>query len=387
MDATEAATILDVNSTCLKHFNVIDFFNNNTIEGYLCHQSDHRYGALVIFNVNGIETAPQLIYATPKLHYPFDRDENAVGGRRFKFPKFVKVNCYTKLDGTAICAYSYADAAGQRYVTFKTRLTAILQESEFGPFRSMWLELLDKYPYLKEPVCVKSGEYSLSFEMYGSRNPHLIRYIQTLETRLLFGVKQKTAAVQIPEHFKLDIGMTAEASCLSGTDLVAFYNDMREKAHQMNITTEDDMIIGTEGYVMYVLTEEGAWLLYKAKPEDVEAIHWSNGVLPMDVILPTCWNALESEPKLTVEIVEQLLTEEFTPQQVMAARPRVEKAVVLVNEKIAWREKVRTAYLNTGLAGTEYDKRTLMRAISPNFKKSEMKAVFTALLDMGFVTR
>ena len=65
-----ASELLNVKSSTLTAFNVIDIFNNNNkIEGYICHNSDHRYGALVIFSVNDVEMPPQLIYCTPKLHY------------------------------------------------------------------------------------------------------------------------------------------------------------------------------------------------------------------------------------------------------------------------------------------------------------------------------
>lgn len=57
----------------LTPFDATDPFNGEThLEGFLSQRPDHRYGALVITHV-GEEPAPQLIYATPKLHYPFGK--------------------------------------------------------------------------------------------------------------------------------------------------------------------------------------------------------------------------------------------------------------------------------------------------------------------------
>jgi hypothetical protein len=388
---TKAAKILDVNESTLKHFDVEDTFNGNRIEGFLAHQSDHRYGAMVIFRVNGEETEPQVVYATPKLHYPFDRVEDSDSGRRFKFPEFVKVKVYPKLDGTNICCYSYADMVGNRFVSFKTRLTPVLrdhpEDSPLPAFKSMWLELLKKYPYFREPEAVKRGLYSLSFEMYGFRNPHLIQYPEPLETRLLFAVDQSDGTVVIPDKFDFEAKLIPEAECSGGEDLVAFYNDKREEARAQNEATEDNMIIGTEGYIFYVLTVENKWVMFKCKSSDVESIHWADGALPMDVILPTCWNALESVEELTVEAIEQLLAEEFTPQEIIAAKVRIEKAIAHVKERLVWREKVLTVYKTTGLSFEVDGKGQVMKVLSQYFDKRNMRRVFTALKELGIVDK
>ncbi len=62
-----------------------DPFNpQNIVSGYLSHQADHRYGALVILQVNG-QDAEQVVYATPKLHYPFANDVQQ-NTRRYHWP-------------------------------------------------------------------------------------------------------------------------------------------------------------------------------------------------------------------------------------------------------------------------------------------------------------
>ena len=94
----EASKLLNVKEKVLKEFDTLDFFNNNNrLEGVLCIQADHRYGALVIFKVNGVETGPQVIYCTPKLHYPFSTNEET-DERKFHWPKADEFHIYDKLD-------------------------------------------------------------------------------------------------------------------------------------------------------------------------------------------------------------------------------------------------------------------------------------------------
>ena len=104
-------------------FDVVDPFNpENTISGVICRVSDHRYGALVIGAVNGEALPePQIVYATPKLHYPFSQDPET-GERRYSWPAVTQVLAYTKYDGTNILHYGYSDAHGNKFTTFKTRL-------------------------------------------------------------------------------------------------------------------------------------------------------------------------------------------------------------------------------------------------------------------------
>ena len=68
----QATKALDVAAKDLQEFEMEDTSNGHLLRGYLCRRPDHRYGALYLTHVNGEEEA-QLIFATPKLHYPFDR--------------------------------------------------------------------------------------------------------------------------------------------------------------------------------------------------------------------------------------------------------------------------------------------------------------------------
>jgi hypothetical protein len=396
-DKTLVAELLDVPESVLNEFVEEDAFNDkspgngNRIYGFISHQNDHRYGAMVVLAINSVRTEPQIIYATPKLKYPFSRTGEGED-RAYKFPAFVKVNVYEKLDGTNVCAYSYADAEGKRYVTFKTRLKPVLGNSKFGPFRELWNEMLVKYPELREPPKVLSGEQTLSFELFGYRNPHLIAYTVDLDTRLLFGVKQDDHSVLLPEHIDLPdaVKLKAEATCTSKENLVSFYEKLREDVDRHNKALDDETIEGSEGYIFYVLrADNGLWDQFKCKGETVETIHWASDFLPMSVIMPTTWNALEScegvdEVPYLVEYVRKLLAEEFTPQQITKSSERIHKAVNMVIKRAAWRDEVATAYKAAGLTFDKDGKGAVMRAISKHFDKKQMKDVFNALKELGY---
>jgi len=72
-DVIKAMELLDLAEKWLELFGVTDPFSKFRLEGYLSLKPDYRYGALALLKVGGKEV-PQRILATPKLHYPFDRN-------------------------------------------------------------------------------------------------------------------------------------------------------------------------------------------------------------------------------------------------------------------------------------------------------------------------
>jgi hypothetical protein len=279
-------------------------------------------------------------------------------------------------------------------VTYKTRLTPVLQESTFGPFRSLWQELLDTKEGLKDFIegHVRDGRVSLSFELYGYRNQHLIQYPMALDTKMLFLVNQKDAKAYPPSELqtfdtKKDAHLLGcEAVLTTGRDIITFYEEKRNEAEAKNhkiVDGDEELISGTEGYVFYVLDTDNIWHLLKCKPSSIEDIHWASDSIPMSRILPTVWNSLESDPQPTVEGVKKLLLEEFTPAVVEKSLQRVEKAVSQVRERLAWRERVQKGYLSSGMTFAIHGRAGVMRALSGLFSKQEMKKVYSALREMG----
>ena len=123
------------NSNDWSSFKTIDQYNNNEVDGFLCHHGGDDYGMLFITSVNG-QSALSVVTATPKLHYPFSKDGN------WNFPKAAKLLRFVKEDGTNIFCFRYKDATGKHIVSYKTRLVPFLQNSKFGPFKEMVDEII-----------------------------------------------------------------------------------------------------------------------------------------------------------------------------------------------------------------------------------------------------
>jgi hypothetical protein len=406
----------------------------NIVSGYLCHQADHRYGALVILQVNGND-AEQVIYATPKLHYPFAHDIQQ-NTRKYHWPMCKSASLFTKWDGTNVLYYSYANHRGERFATAKVRLGPFLRNGKFGAFLDMWKEMVQQTGFIVPPE-VLSGDIALSFEMYGYRNLITVKYPFPLKITLLFGVRQKDATPLIPTEcpeslaafrnpLEAEIDTTAWVRavetwnrlirhCSSPADyaeqceqtLTAFYEKAREEAGKncRESKTDEGKLEGTEGHVLYLYTEDPRyvtsprWTLWKIKPEIVEQIHWATDRPSYRTILPTAWNALETlEPEnLTYSVMKQLLLEEFAEDKIEEAKPLIEKAIVEVQSVLAFRTAVKTTF---EAAPDKSNRQTLMRymasvldELTPHMKRlyartprgKWMQILFGALLQQGLV--
>jgi len=403
-----AAQFLGVRPETLIPFEDRDPLNpQNIVSGYLCHQADHRYGALVILQVNGND-AEQVVYATPKLHYPFAHDVQQ-NTRRYHWPVCKSAKLFEKFDGTNVLCYSYANHRGERFVTAKVRLGPFLRNGKFGAFLDMWKEMV-KQTGLVVPPEVLSGDIALSFEMYGYRNLITVKYPFPLKITLLFGVRQKDAAPLIPEECPESVAAfrnPLEAEVDSAADLTASYEKAREEAGQNchESKTDEGKLEGTEGHVLYLLTADKQfvlderWTLWKIKPELVEGIHWASDRPSYRTILPTAWNALETiEPEnLTYDVMKQLLLEEFAEEKIEDAKPLIEKAITEVCSVLVFRAAVKTTFdaapdksnrqaLMRFMAGVvdglaEHMKRLYPRAV----KGKWMQIVFGSLIQQGLV--
>ncbi len=357
----------------LTPFDAVDPFNADLrLEGFLSQRPDHRYGALAITHVGG-EAAPQLIYATPKLHYPFGKDGS------FHFPPIRRAALYEKLDGTNVLAYRYLDAAGQRHLTYKLRLSPVLRNSKWGPFLDFWHELMERFPSI--PSLVEKNDCHISFEMYGARNAHLIQYEASLETAVLFGVRPHDATVVAP--FELDLlgvpGALLHGELTAGDDPVTRYTEMRADMEKRNRPVEDERLAGTEGSVWFVVEPAGRVTLWKCKPESVEQIHWTAGINKKAVIA-TCQNCLETNDDLTYEALEPLLLEEYGEDDIRRFRPSIDECILMVRAEQEFKARVLSEYKKIGVT-LEADKGAVMRALSKVFAREEMKKVHSAIVN------
>jgi len=366
-----AAELSGLEAKWLHAFEVEDPFNDNLrLRGFLIQKPDHRYGALALTHVGDVE-APQLILATPKLHYPFGKDG------KFHFPPVKKIYLYEKLDGTNVLAYRYHDGADNWHLSYKLRLAPVLRNSRWGPFLDMWRELLRQHPAV--PQLVEINDCHISFEMYGSRNTHLMVYDVDLAVAALFGIRRDASVVPLFQLNLLDVPSALLAGELAaGEDPVAKYAEIREQMEKRNQRTEDEKLKGIEGTVWYVEAPDERVTMWKCKPESVEEIHWAVGINKKAVIA-TCWNFLETRDDLSYETLLPLLLEDYQEREIEVFRPHIENCIKQVKYEFEFKERALAAYDKLGKSIYD-EKGEVMRALSPNFRREEMKKVYTMIV-------
>jgi len=373
IDVKSAMRLLELDEKWLQPFDVADPFSGLRLEGYLSLKPDHRYGALALLKVDERE-APQRVLATPKLHYPFDRSG------AFHFPSVRKIDIYEKIDGTNVLAYRLRDAENRWHVTYKLRLSPVLRNGKWGRFLDMWKEMLDRYPQI--PGLPVINGCALSFELFGSRNALLMLYETPLDCALLFGVDDGGRYRSIDELDCGEVPLPAHLGCLkAGEDPVAVYGHIRERLQATIQARDDDKLSGQEGAVWYVTTTEMERVLFKCKPESVEAIHWKGGI-NKGAVLATCWNMLETEDSLAYETLERLLLEEYSQAEIDAFRGHIDACMEAVNAELRFRDHVLEAYDRVGIQLSE-DKAAVMRRLSDEFPRGLMKKVYTLILRYG----
>ena len=375
MNLEKSAALLDIKSDELNSFDVLDTFNNNQLRGYISRRSDYRYGAMVITHVNDKLCPPQIIYGTPKIKYPFDRNG------MYRFPKMIRLQAFEKLDGTNILAYHYKDFKCHDYISYKLRLSPVVKANKYGDFLSMWCEILDTNQWIEETMINYYSEWNLSFEMYGSRNPITIKYDTPLDVALLFGIRSGECEIRpVPtDDLFIKIPMVWD---IYQNDLIEpekCYSRLRSIMSGYN--TGGDKF-RHEGVVLYAYTEDNIWKQFKCKPEEIERIHWASGIISPIALWTTALNTFESYDNPDRDDFITLLKEEYSSEQIGNSSPRIVKTwgkawnhvklVALVNS--AW-DKARKA----GFDICE-DKNGTMRFLSQFFNKRQMSKIGTIIL-------
>lgn len=348
-----------------REFDEKDPFNDNQVQGYISRRGDNSYGALLIESVNW-EKCPQLIYCTPKIPYPFDKTGN------WHFPKAKKIERYEKLDGTNIFSFRYHDAKQKEFVSHKTRLLPFVGNSRFGPFRDMVVEIFGKTKSENLPLTVG---YNVSYELWGAKNPHLVKYDTPLELSILFF--RNGQKILPPSSICLSVS-SATLRGLVDRDYIWNYEESQKDMDKNLKDEEDGYYTGCEGEVWYLLTEDGLWHQFKCKPETIETIHWSAGGIGKNQIIATCENAFENWDAPTVENVIELLKEEFSQDKIDKIHDTIEKRLKEVFQKHEFIENVVKDYEELGINILE-NKGDVMRALSGKYDKKDMRRVYSVV--------
>lgn len=365
----EASILLDTKEDVLQEFDELDLFNNNRLNGVICRQSDYRYGAMVIFKINS-EPCEQIIYCTPKLEYPFDRNGT------FHWPDISQIEVWDKLDGSNILAfwYEYRDS---KFLSFKTRLSPILKDGRYGSFYSMWMEYLSESKWIY-PVCLENPEFNLSFEMFGYRNPITIQYNIPLEVNLLFGIRRKDHAVRPPSQLILPSStkLPKVIQIEKKSELTELYEELRS-----GMSTQNDGNLFVEGMVLYAFCNQPSWRQFKCKPNEIQQIHWAHIGIPKRELWNTAINSFENGICSFDNFVE-LLKEEYTEQQIGKSQIRIAKIFKEAISHIEIVQKVNEVWSRAKEKGFDItkDKGATFKFISQFFEKKDMRKVGSIIL-------
>lgn len=259
------------------HFESIE---GNKIEGRISLERDHRLGALLITEVNK-EKTNYIIWGMPKIYYPYCRerqgqiDRENVQREDIDFEEFSdqaqEVIFREKVDGTNVTWFPLRNTEGEIIeVIPKTRLGIINKPSDVHSTYDLLPEIYKMYPDIKKAV--EELEMSLSFEVYGYRNPHTVKYDFPLQVSLLVAIdkdgklKSYSSVKEIAKKYKLHL--PKELSFPFKGDLKEMWIKARDYLDKDNIK---DKIVNEGSVVTFCYPD--TMRLIKCKAKSVEEIH------------------------------------------------------------------------------------------------------------------
>ncbi len=340
-----------------------DPFNpQNEVSGEMVVDQD-AYGDIHIESVNG-RLCPQYIRATPKFKYPGGHESpRNVSPGDFNF-EWARCFVYEKLDGTNVCMYTYQDAAGCRFVTYKTRLRPFLGKGAWGDFIRMWTRMRDTYTAAFQALTHFLDRYNFAFELYGAANKILVRYDVFLDTRLLYAIDRSSGDLSSPSSFPFpstEIMDTWDRS----KDGYTGYLHLQE-----TLETRFTRYKTVEGCMLYFQLPNQLWRVFKCKPPSVLDEQGSANRLAVGYndAYTTAVNALEGETDVVAFVTRttMLLKETYSEIALANSGDVIQRACTTVLQDIAF-QKVVIAFYTAHF--TAFDKKQVMPLLAARFGK------------------
>ena len=362
----------------------VDPFNpQNRVAGHVQFIGGDEYGALAISHVND-RPAPQFIKVTPKAAYPFHKDGSWV----LRGP--LEVSAFEKIDGTNICQYGYEDADGRPFTTFKLRTRPFMSPH----FLNLLERALENYPDVRAHR-LNPGE-AVVYELFGYDNRMLIRYDVAIDLALLFGRNESGELVAPHEATHIFDGLDCPTSNrrpidLAG-DLEGAYRDRQREISSRLVRLDDEYFDGEEGEMLYVRFADGSreqpgsfTRLIKLKPPEIEEIHWSLDHVPKEEAAAVARNVFEVSDTPEVADMVQLLSEEWSDEQIARSLDTIERVLQEAIERRAFQEEVLDVYRQLhGPDDFRQDRPAVMRSMSQRFSRSQMSKIYTVLVERGY---
>ncbi|MCO5246056.1 MAG: hypothetical protein M9927_19955, partial [Anaerolineae bacterium] len=288
-----------------------------------------------------------------------------------------------KLDGTAIIFYPLKDAAGQVLeVVARTRLLPMLMPSRWGDWNGMLAEALpDRGPV---EAAVRGQDVVLVFELWGYRNPHLVRYDTPLALTLHTAIRHRKPVsyrrlADIAGSYGLAMAPTLEVAAPDADGLAAAYRRWQARLEAENQAAGQDVFV-QEGAILMLSTAETAEY-WKCKPPSIEEIHWqADQHISKEIVRQALLKLVESGHDFaagTVEAVNALLEVDYQPQDVAAEAELIERVVLDFVVELQRQEWLRGLVDASGL--DPHDLPALMRHLSEHYPRKEMGWVYATV--------
>ena len=348
--------------------------------GWVCRQESDKLGTLAITELAGQERL-EFVSAMPKIHYPYQQDRHGQMQLVIPVPQNASDARFTiKLDGTAIIWYPLTDAEGDVLeVIPRTRLQPILAPSRWGDWNALLAEVLPDRSNVER--CVREQSVVLAFELWGYRNPHLIKYDQPLALTLHTAIRHKKIVshrllVDFAGRYDFDLVESIEVARPDSAGLAEAYRRWQERMEQDNQKAGEGVFV-EEGAILVISTSETA-IYYKCKPPSIEEIHWAVGQhISKEIVQQVLLKMLENGYDFDAGKVEDAMTEleaDFQPPEIEGEVELIRKVWNEFTLELQKREWLRGLVEASGL--DPRDLPNMMRYLSQHYPKKEMSWVY-----------
>jgi hypothetical protein len=239
----------------------------------------------------------------------------------------------------------------------------------------------------------------LAFELWGYRNPHLIRYDTPLALTLHTAIRHRKPAsyrrlADIAQRYGLDLVPTLEvaapdAGAGAGAgeprpygDLAAAYRRWQAQIEAQNQAAGPDVFV-QEGAILMLSTAETA-SYWKCKPPSIEEIHWqADQHISKEIVRQTLLKMVENGYDFAsgrAEDVQAALEADFDPQQVEAEAELIGRIYLDFTVELQRQQWLRQLVDTSGL--DPHDLPTLMRHLGQHYPKREMGWVYATVKTM-----
>ena len=385
MTLTTLEEIVTITDVAARHWQPFEATSPGDIRfaGYLCRQESDRLGTLAITTLDD-QPRLEFIAAMPKIHYPYVQDRE--GHLQVSIPvplNIVDARFTVKLDGTAIIFYPLTAADGQVLeVVARTRLLPVLMPSRWGD----WFGLLAAVLPDRTPVAraVREQHLVLVFELWGYRNPHLVRYERPLGLTLHTAIRHRKPAsyrrlADLAQRYGLDLVPTLEVAEPDAAGLATAYRRWQAQLEAANQAAGQDVFV-QEGAILMLSTAETA-TYWKCKPPSIEEIHWqADQHISKEVVRQALLKMLENGYDFAngrAEDVQATLEVDFDPQLVAGEAALIERLYLDFVVELQRQEWLRSLVDSSGL--DPHDLPAMMRHLAQHYGRKEMGWVFATV--------